>query len=69
VTGTWSYDYAGEERKRFRGLSNWIPRSELVSDFELNEYLKRVAFLWPSKTGMNEEIALKLLMQKSYQVK
>jgi len=69
VSGSWSYDFKGEEKKRFKGHSVWIPRPDLFSDKELDEYLKRVAFLWPPKTGMNEEIALCLLMQHDYSIK
>ena len=47
----------------------WIPRLDLVSDKEIDDYLKRVAFYWPPKTGMTEEIALCLLMRYDYSIK
>jgi len=45
----------------------WIPHSDLSDDL-LELYLKRVYALWPSNTGMNEEIALHLLMHNGYQI-
>lgn len=64
----WSYDYAGEERKRFKATPMWIPNPQL-NDKDLDAYLKRVAFLWPPRTGMNEPIALRILMLSDYDVR
>ena len=69
VAKLWSYDFSSEEKKRFKGTPVWIPRPDIISDKEIAEYLKRVAFYWPPKTGMTEEIALCLLMRYDYSVK
>ena len=69
VSKCWSFDFAAEERKRFKATPVWVPRPDLLSDKDLTEYLKRVAFLWPPKTGMTEEIALRILMSNGYSIK
>jgi len=69
VAKLWSYDFSSEEKKRFKGIPVWIPRPDLVSDKEIDDYLRRVAFYWPPKTGMTEEIALCLLMRYDYSIK
>jgi len=67
VQKLWSFDYQAEEQKRFKAQPMWIPHSDLTDDL-LELYLKRVYALWPSNTGMNEEIALHLLMHNGYQI-
>ncbi len=67
VKKLWSYDFAKEEKKRFKGLPVWEPTPQLNAH-QIDEYLQRVSVLWPKKTGMNEELALKLLMQNSYDI-
>ena len=65
VKATWSFNYATEEKKRFKALPLWVP-SPALSEATINLYLKQVYFLWPKRTGMNEEIALRLLMASQY---
>ena len=67
VQKLWSFNYQAEEKKRFKGQPMWVPSPDL-SDRDLDLYLKRVYSLWPSNTGMNEEIALHLLMHNGYQI-
>ncbi len=67
VQKLWSFNYQAEEKKRFKGQPMWVPSPDL-SDRDLDLYLKRVYALWPSNTGMNEEIALHLLMHNGYQI-
>ena len=45
----------------------WIP-SPVLDNLDLELYLKRVYAAWPLNTGMNEEIALRLLMHNGYQI-
>ncbi len=44
----------------------WVPK---LSDQEIDAYLKRVAFLWPRRTGINEEVALRILMLSNHDVR
>lgn len=67
VEKLWSFNYQAEEKKRFKALPMWVPSPDL-SDDQLDFYLKRVYGIWPRNTGMNEEIALRLLMHNGYQV-
>jgi hypothetical protein len=47
----------------------WVPRPDLILDSDLTEYLKRVEKCWPAKkTGLSEEIALKLLKMHDYKM-
>ena len=66
VKSLWTYDYAAEERKRFKATPMWVP-NPMLKDQDLDAYLKRVVFLWPPKTGMNEPIALRILMLSDYE--
>ncbi len=65
VEKLWSYNYQAEEKRRFKGFPMWVPSPDLNDD-QLEFYLKRVYALWPRNTGMNEEIALRLLMHNGY---
>ena len=50
----------------------WVPpppTRNSLKESDLEAYLARVYLLWPKKTGMNEEIALRLLMLNNYEVK
>lgn len=67
VQKLWSFNYQTEEKKRFKALPMWIPSPD-ISDIHIEMYLKRVYALWPLNTGMNEEIALQLLMRNGYQI-
>ena len=67
VQKLWTFDYAAEEKKRLKALPMWVPCDKL-SDADIDFYLKRVYMLWSRNTGMNEEIALRLLMHNGYSI-
>jgi hypothetical protein len=62
----WSFNFAEEEKKRFRGELMWNPN--ILKQTIVDDYLKAVVLIWPKCTGMNEEIALKFLVKNNYKV-
>jgi hypothetical protein len=72
VQKLWTFDYAAEEKKRLKALPMWIPPTSLAGQSGcgdgIDAYLKRVYQVWSRNTGMNEEIALRLLMHNEYSV-
>eukprot|EP00347_Sterkiella_histriomuscorum_P007792 403347545 len=67
VTSSWSYNYDVEEKKRFKGELMWNPVAILKTS-QVDEYLKTANQLYPKCTGLNEEIALKFLVQNDYKI-
>jgi hypothetical protein len=67
VSRLWTYNYAAEEAKRFKATLMWAPPPHL-SPQDIDTYLQRVTRCWNRNTGMNEEIALRLLMEHEYNI-
>lgn len=63
----WTFNYKAEESKRFKGLGLWSPPLN-VPNREIDRYLGRCYQRWPKSSGMNEEIALRLLMLNDYDI-
>ncbi len=59
VKRIWGFDYAAAEKQRFKAKTMWEPNDSV----DIESYLRRVYQKWPKRTtGMNEEIALKVLL-------
>ena len=67
ISHNWSYDYKGEEKKRFRGSSVWDP-TVLIPN-KVDEYLRALQMQrnW-RKAGLSEETALLYLAQHDYRI-
>lgn len=72
VHSLWRFDYAEEEKKRFRANGRrppelmWDPHA--LSSEQVEGYLNEVYRVFKKKGGMTEEIALKYLVSKEYNV-
>ncbi len=67
VKKLWSYDYAAEEKKRFKGEAMWNPQG--LDAAGVVEYLKVAAeFRKKEMPALTEEIALKVLVMNEYKV-
>ena len=72
VSTLWKFDFSHEEKKRFSAGSRqapelmWDPR--VLSNEQVQSYLNEVYRIFKKKSGMSEEIALKYLVAKQYNV-
>ena len=66
VAKQWNFNYAQAEKQRFKGELQW--NCGVLSEEQVQQYLKTVSEKWPKKTGMCEEIALKLLVLCEYNI-